>query len=194
MCTNYFLEAMNLMFVQDEGSLGCSYSLPTTRSTSDVNDTLFATSPSPVTQFPPTPDSSTPKFEAASRTSSRAGTPKLRVTSKRTLQDVFAEESAKDHDALERLGKQKHERAIGEQELKRRRLENKAMIQQHQREREREQHEFRMLQLRVMASRTQASLGVPSQNPSSLEGFGLMAELNAPALPSESSSLTQYPL
>ena len=102
----------------------------------------------------------------------------------------------KDGQALERLGTQKHERAIGELELKRRKLENKAMVQQHQREREREQHEFRMLQLRVMATRglQAAPAMMQSQNPSEslMDGFGLMAELNAATLPSESSSSTPY--
>jgi hypothetical protein len=64
---------------------------------------------------------------------------------KRTFQDVFAEGSAKENQMLERLGTQKHKRALGEQELKHHKLEHKVMEKQHQRERECEQHEFRMM-------------------------------------------------
>jgi len=88
---------------------------------------------------------------------------------------------------MERLGTQKHERAIGELELKRRKLENKAMEKQHQREREREEHEFRMMQMRIrMAQNQQAALGMMQQpqNQLPLNGFGLMDELNDPSLPS----------
>ena len=100
-----------------------------------------------------TPDSDKVKFEnISSKTSSRAGTPKLKPSSKCTLQDIFAEGSTKDDQALERLGTQKHERAIGELELKRHKLENKVMEKQHQCERERKQHEFCMLQLWLMVS------------------------------------------
>ena len=110
--------------------------------------------------------------------------------SKRTLQDAFAEGSAKDNQILDRLGTQKHERALGEMELKRRKLENKVMEKQHQREREREQHEFRMMQMRIMMSQSrQTAPTMQSQNPSLFEGFGLMAELNDAASTSESPSL-----
>jgi hypothetical protein len=83
---------------------------------------------------------------------------------------------------------QKHERYIGELELKRRKLENKAMEKQHEREREREQHEFRMLQMRMMLSQNQQMVPgtMQRQNQSSFGGFGLMNELNDPSLPSES--------
>jgi hypothetical protein len=116
---------------------------------------------------------------------------------KRTLQDAFAEGSAKDSQMLEHLGTQKHERAIGELELKRRKLENKAMEKQHQREHEREQHEFRMMQMRMMISqnRQAAPMMMPPQNQVSqpFEGLGLMAELNE-VLPPESPgpSLSTY--
>jgi hypothetical protein len=96
------------------------------------------------------------------------------------------------------LGTQKHERAIGELELKRRKLENKALEQQHQREREREEHEFRMMRMRMIMSQSQQAAPVPSgmmqsQNQSSFPGFGLMGELNDTAVPSEpSSSLNPY--
>ena len=140
-----------MRFVQDEDALEAgSHSLPTTGttwSTPNISDAMFSADTS-LAPFTPTSDSSKVKFEAvSSKTSSRAGTPRLKTSSKRTLQDVFAEGSVKDGQALECLGTQKHERVIGELELKRRKLENKAMVQQHQCEREREQHEFRMLQL-----------------------------------------------
>jgi hypothetical protein len=106
--------------------------------------------------------------------------------SKHTLQDAFAEGSAKDNQILDRLGTQKHERALGEMELKRRKLENKAMEKQHQRE----QHEFHMMQMRIMMSQSrQTAPTMQSQNPSLFEGFGLMAELNDAASTSESPSL-----
>ena len=115
------------------------------------------------------------------------------MTSKRTLQDAFAEGSAKEHRVLERLGTQKHERAIGELEPKRRKLENKAMEKQHQREREREQHEFRMMQMRIMMSQNRPTVPMMQPpNPSLFEGLGLMAELTDAASPSESPSLNSY--
>ena len=101
---------------------------------------------------------------------------------------------------LERLGTQKHERALGEQELKRRKLEQKVIERQHQREREREQHqreverereqhEYRMLQMRMVM--LQCSQGAPvMQNQPSFDGFGLLAELNDPTLSSASSYST----
>jgi hypothetical protein len=129
---------------------------------------------------------------------------------KRTFQDVFAEGSVKDNQTLERLGTQRHERALGDQELKRKKLEQKTMEKQHQRERdrerdqhecereceqhqracEREQHEFRMLRMQLMI--LQNAHGAPTSmqppNQPSFEGFGLMAELgDASILPSESS-------
>src|SRR6266849_7631832 len=96
-------------------------------------------------------DSSKIKYEAlsVSKTPFRAGTPKSRSMLKRTLQDVFAEGSAKENQILERLGAQKHEHAIGELELKHQKMNHKAMVKQHQREREHELHEFRMLQMRL---------------------------------------------
>ena len=46
---------------------------------------------------------------------------------------------------IERLGTQKHKHALGELELKRCKLENKAMEKQHQFEHEHEQHEICMM-------------------------------------------------
>ena len=104
---------------------------------------------------------------------------------------------------LERLGTQKHEWALGEQELKRRKLEQKVIERQHQCEREREQHqreleheqrereqhEYRMLQMRMVM--LQCSQGAPvMQNQPSFDGFGLLAELNDPTLLSASSYST----
>jgi hypothetical protein len=89
------------------------------------------------------------------------------------------------------MGTQKHERALRELELKRRKLENKAMEQQHQRDREREQHEFRMMQMRMMMAQNQQNTATrlptmvqPLGQPS-FDGYGLTAELNGAALPSE---------
>ena len=115
----------------------------------------------------------------------------MRPTSKRTLQDTFAEGSAKENQILERLGTQKHKRAIGELELKRRKLDHKVMEKQHQHEREREQHEFRMMQMQMIMSQNRPSAMVQSQN-QSFEGLGLMADLNDAMLPSESTSLNSF--
>ncbi|KAN0105459.1 hypothetical protein V8E52_011011 [Russula decolorans] len=173
----------------DEGD---PYSLRTTPDIEDVLRSAGSTSVTPFTPLTSTTGTDKVKAEAPSKTPSRAGTPKSRLMLKRALQDAFAEGSAKENQVLERLGTQKHERAIGELELKRRKLENKAMEKQHQREREREQHEFRMMQMRMMMSQQSVSTRLPSmmqpQNQPSLEGFGLMAELNAAVLPSESPS------
>src|SRR6267154_5588582 len=110
--------------------------------------------------------------------------------SKCTLQDAFAEGSAKENQVLEHLGTQKHECAIGELDLKRRKLKNKAMEKQHQHE----QHEFRMMQMRVMMSQSwQGALTMmQSQNQPSFEGLGLMGELNGATLSSESLSLGSF--
>ena len=70
---------------------------------------------------------------------------------KRTLQDAFAEGSAKENQILEHLGAQKHEHAIGELELKCWKMDHKAMEKQHQRE----LHEFRMLQMQLMMTQNQ---------------------------------------
>lgn len=178
------------LLVQDEGDV---YSL---RTTPDGDDATRSAAFTPVTLFTSVAGSSKVKSEATSKTPSRASTPKSRTMSKRTLQDAFAEGSAKDNLVLERLGAQKHERAIGELELKRRKLEHKAMEKQHQRERECEQHEFRMMQMRMMISqnRQTAPMTIPLQNQPSFEGFSLMGELNGASLPSESPSLSPYPI
>jgi hypothetical protein len=127
-----------------------------------------------------------------------SSTQKSKATAKRSLQDAFAEGSERDSEMLEYLRKQKHERAIGELELKRRKLENKAMEKQHQRDREREQHEFRMLQMRMVMSQNQQIVPslltmMPPQNPASFGGYGLMAEFNDSSLTSESPSTSQSP-
>jgi hypothetical protein len=128
-----------------------------------------------------------------SRTPSSSQKPK--AMTKRSLQDAFAEDSERDSQAMEYLRKQKHERVIGELELKRRKLENKAMEKQHQREHKHEQHEFRMLQMRIMMSQNQqmALTMMQPQNQASFGGYGLMAELNDPSLMSESPSTSQSP-
>ena len=101
---------------------------------------------------------------------------------------MFGEESAKDNQVLKHLETQKHERAIGELELKRCKLENKAMEKQHQRECERKQHELCMMQMRMMMSQGwQTVLAIQSQNHPLFKELGLMAELNDATKPSESS-------
>jgi hypothetical protein len=137
--------------------------------------------------FTPTPNVSKVSVVKSSSQAVEAGTPKPKSIAKRTLQDAFAEGSAKDSEALERLGVQKHERAIVELELKRCKMDHKAMKEQHQREREREQHEVRMMQMRIMMTRNHvAPAMMQPQDPASLGDYGLMAELQAPT---QSSSL-----
>jgi hypothetical protein len=178
-----------LLFVQDEGG---SFSLPTLPNDDDddVIRSVASTSATPLTSA----ISSKVKSESVSKTSSRSGTPRSRSNMKRTLQEAFAEGAARESEMHERLGIQKHERAIGELELKRRKLENKAMEKQHQREREREQHEFHMLQMRLMMSQNRQAVPamMQTQNQPSLGGFGLMAELDGATLPSDPSPLTPY--
>jgi hypothetical protein len=103
------------------------------------------------------------------------------------LQDAFTEGTVRDNQTIERLGAQKHERAIGELELKRRKLENKAMDKQHQRE----QHEFRMLQMQLMMTQNQQT--APQSQPQlALDSFGLISDLLPPP-PSGSSSSHSTP-
>jgi hypothetical protein len=140
---------------------------------------------SSTTHEPFTPTAGNHKVKAEATSSrTQSGTHKSRTAAKRTLKDVFAEGSVRENLMLERLGTQKHERAIGEQELKRRKLEHKAMEKRHQREREREQHEFRMMQMRLTMSQSQRA--TPMNQPS-FQGMGLMDELNDGLLPSGSS-------
>lgn len=118
---------------------------------------------------------------SSSAKSKAAMTQKCSLTS---LKDVFAEGSARENQMLEHLGAQKHERAIGEQELK-------VMERQHQRECKHEQHEYRMMQMHiVMAQNQRATPSSGSQPP--YEGLGLMAELNDALLPPDSSFPQQY--
>ncbi|KAH9952702.1 hypothetical protein BGW80DRAFT_1469404 [Lactifluus volemus] len=137
-----------------------------------------------------TASSSRVKTEAMSKVPS--STQKSRAMTKCTFQDVFAEESAKENQMLEHLGTQKHKQALGEQELKRCKLEHKTMEKQHQRERERKQHEFCMMQMQMMMSQNSqaAPTAIQSQNQPSFETFGLMAELNDAILLSGSSYST----
>ena len=79
-------------------------------------------------------------MEATSKVPS--STQKSRATMKHTFQDVFTEGSVKENKMLKHLGTQKHERALGERELKHHKLEHKAMEKQHQHEREREHMNF----------------------------------------------------
>ena len=127
---------------------------------------------------------------------SQASTSKSKLITKCTLQDVFAEGSAKENQILEQLGTQKHERAIGELELKHHKLENKTMEKQHQREHEHEQHEFCIMQMCIMMSQNrqgaQMVMAMASQNQPSFEGLGLMSELNGAVLSSESPSLSPF--
>jgi len=111
----------------------------------DGDDIICSASSTSVMTFT-TAGSSKVKAKATSKTPLQASTPRSR-TMKHTLQDAFAEGSAKDSEVLEHPGTQKHERAIGELELKCRKLENKATEKQHQHEQERKQHEFHMMQM-----------------------------------------------
>jgi hypothetical protein len=100
------------MFIQGEGGSNMPATL-------DGDSVFCSTSSIPATPLTSSVDSSKVKYEAVSKTPSRASTPKSRSMLKRTLQDAFAEGSVKENQMLERLGTQKHEHAIGELELKR---------------------------------------------------------------------------
>jgi hypothetical protein len=160
----------------------------------DVITSVGTTSAEPHLSPPTAPKSFTTgsnKVETEDTPKTLSNTQKSRGTMKRTFQDVFAEGSVRDDhwQMLERLETERHERALGEQKLKRQKLEQKMMEMQHQREREREQHKFRMLQMQLMMS--QNAQGAPvvtqSQNQPSLEGFGLMAKMSGAILSSDSS-------
>jgi hypothetical protein len=178
------------LFIQGDGDLYGPEAMP---DVDDATDAILSTSSISGTQLTSTPvtsDISKVKSEASSKTPSRSGTPKMKNL-KRSIQDAFAESSAKDNEFFERMGTQRHACRIGEMELKYRKLETKAMEKQHQREREHEQHEFRMMQMQIMMAQNPQRL--PSLMQSSLEDLGLMAELNDTALPSgSSSSLAPY--
>jgi hypothetical protein len=149
----------------------------------DLNSSTSSTS---ITPFTSIAGSSKLKSKVGLKPSSWASTPKSKSLLKCTLQDVFAEGSVRDAEVMECLGTQKHERAIGELELKRRKLENKAMEKQHQREWEREEHEFHMMQMQIRMAQNQRAVPgmMQPQNQLLLNGFGLMDELNDPSLPS----------
>jgi hypothetical protein len=167
-----------------------------------------------VTPFTLVVGSSKLKDEAVFNMPSRASTPasgsKPRSSAlKRSLQDAFAEGVAKDNQLVEHIGLQKHERALRELDLKRRKLENKAKEQQHQRDREREQHEFRMMQMRMMIAQNQQAVpgGMQAQNQLLLGGGltggltgsltggltgGLLGELDDPSLASDSPPISSF--
>jgi hypothetical protein len=181
-CVVTSLDVIDLTFVQGEGGSD----MPATPYSEEAFSSVGSTSATPLTSIM---DSGKAKCDAVSKTSSQASTPKPRSLLKRTLQDAFAEGSAKENEILDRLGTQKHERVLGELDLKHRKLEAKAMEKQHQRDCEREQHEFRMLQMRLMLTQNQqAAPMMQSQPQSSLGGLGFMAELADNTLPSGSSS------
>src|SRR6266849_7563280 len=127
------------MFVQGEGGPD----MPATPDSEDFFCLAAATGSTSAMPLTSSVDSSKIKYEASSvsKMPSRAGTPKSRSMLKWTLQDAFAEGSAKENQILKRLRAQKHECAIGELELKRRKMDHKAMEKQHQRE---HKHELQM--------------------------------------------------
>lgn len=172
--------------VQNEGD----YSLCTTP---DRDDTAHSASPMFSTPFTSVAGGSKLRDDSVSKTPSRASTPgsKPRGNLKRTLQEALAEGSVKESQAIERLGSQKHERVLRELDLKRQKLENRALEQQHQREREREQHEFRMMQMQIIMSQNQQAVPGAMQAQTSLGSFGLMGNLD-PALASGSPSATSF--
>ena len=201
-----FADVSNVVTIQDKGEL-FSPSTPLWLSPDQDNIfTLVSSTPAEPTHSHPNPPTAHESFMSTAgnskvKTGVTSRTPsssqKSKVTMKRTFQDAFAEGSVKDAQMLEHLGTQKHERVIGEQELKCYKLEHKAMDKQHQREheqceRECEQHKYHMMQMQLMMS--QNSQGAPvvtwSQNQPSFEGFGLMAELGDAIVPSDSSYST----
>lgn len=183
-----FVDVTNVVFIQDPSEPFSPYT-PSWPSL-DQGDAITSVSPSPSaptlshsnTPTPSEPSSAgTGMVKAEAKLSS--STQKSRGMMKRTLQDVFAEGSAKENEMLECLRMQRHERALGEQELKRRKLDQKLLEKQHQRERERDAHEYRMMQMQMQAGVMPNSRGAPAMRNERSEGFGLLAELNDPMLP-----------
>jgi hypothetical protein len=115
------------------GSSSCSSTLPGPIHSRKDSPTSSAFEP-----FVSTPINHKVKPDSTFRTPS--STNKSKAVPKRGLKELFTEGSVKDNKMLERLGLQKHERAIGEQELKCHKLEHKTMKKQHQREHECKQH------------------------------------------------------
>src|SRR6266849_3423149 len=164
--------------------------MPATPDSEDFFCPAAATGSTSATPLTSSMDSSKIKYEASSvsKTPSHAGTPKSRSMLKQTLQDAFAKGSVKENQILEHLEAQKHERAIGELELKHRKMDYKAMVKQHQRECEHKLHELCMLQMRLMMTQNQQTapgmqvLGMQASPQSLLDGFRLMSELTLPEL------------
>lgn len=92
---------------------------------------------------------------------------------------------------MAQLGSQRHERAIGEQELKRRKLAQKALEKQHERDRQRENHEFRMAQMRLMIAQRGSATTQPTQS-HTLGEFGELSLMSDNLLPSHPYSETPY--
>jgi len=103
--------------------------MPATPDSEDFFCPAAATGSTSATPLTSSVDSSKIKYEASSvsKMPSCASTPKSRSMLKRTLQDAFAEGSVKENQILERLGAQKHERAIGELKLKCQKMDHKVM-------------------------------------------------------------------
>ena len=88
---------------------------------------------------------------------------------------------------IECLGAQKHERALVQMELKRRKLEQKELEERHRRKQQHEEHEYHMMQMRVMIAQRSTDAPPmaqpPAQSQAPFEGFGLLNELNSGVLP-----------
>src|SRR6266403_41639 len=175
--------------VQDEADL---YGLGITPDADD--DSTHSPSSISVTPLTSAASSSKVKPKLFSTTSSQAGTPK-RSLLKQTLQDAFAEGSARESETLEHLRTQKHECVLVELELKCCKLDQRVLEKQHQHEREHKQHEYCMMQMQIMMSQNQQSVAEMVQPPKQLlfGGLGLMDELNDPSLPSGSGSSSLAP-
>ena len=125
----------------------------------NCDDTISSASSTLVMLLTSVAGSNKVKSEAVSKMLSHPSIPgpKPGLLLKHTLQDTFAEGSAKENQTLECLGTQKHEHAIGELELKCCKLENKAMEKQHQWE----HHDYHMMQMQMMMSQNnQMALGM----------------------------------
>jgi hypothetical protein len=149
------MDVTDIVAIQDEGV--SSLQTPSWASP-DLDNVNFSVASTPAnsnynspTACASTVGNSRVTTDARSRTPS--STQKSRATTKHTIQDMFTEGSAKENEILDHLWTQRHEQALGEQELKCRKLDHKALEKQHQRE----QHEYRMLQIWVMAQNSQAA-------------------------------------
>jgi hypothetical protein len=117
MCIASFVDMADLVCQNESGF----YSLATTP---DIDNATSSTSVMPFTLTPT--NSNKTKHEPLSKTLFRSNTPKTKSL-KHTLEEAFVEGSAKQNEILKQVKMLKYEHAMGELDLKCRKLDHKAM-------------------------------------------------------------------